>query len=236
MGEMAHKIFLNLRERLRDKNIERIRNFTTFHAGQKIPVGDSDDMFVTPYRVDHSAYDSYMFLIECEGKKILHSGDFRTHGWTGKGVCGLLRSYVKKVDVLICEGTMLSNERENDKVYAEKDLLRDAKDIMKNPRNKNVFVLCSSTNIDSIASFYQAALETEKVIVADKYQCSNLEIVTDNAKNDPIVSKLYDFGQRQVYTYSNKNNKLHDYMEDKGFCMFIRATPFFEEPLVQCVN
>ena len=38
------------------------------------------DMTLTPIRVNHSAFDSYMFLIEAEGKRVLHTGDFRTHG------------------------------------------------------------------------------------------------------------------------------------------------------------
>ncbi|MCL1981496.1 MAG: hypothetical protein FWG53_00185, partial [Clostridiales bacterium] len=198
----------------------------TFRAKDRIPAGD---IFVTPYRVDHSAYDSYMFLIECDGKKILHTGDFRTHGLTGKGVNALLKHYVKKVDFLICEGTMLSSERESEKMYTERDLCKDAKGLMQS--SKNIFVLCSSTNIDSIASFYKAAIETKKVIVADKYQCSNLGIVTEDAKNDPKVSGLYNFDRSKIYTYSSKNVKLHEFMQDKGFCMFIRAIPFFEEAL-----
>ena len=31
---------------------------------------------IEPYCVDHSAYDAYMFLIEADGKRILHTGDF----------------------------------------------------------------------------------------------------------------------------------------------------------------
>ena len=34
--------------------------------------------------VDHSALDSYMFLIETGGKKILFTGDFREHGIIGE--------------------------------------------------------------------------------------------------------------------------------------------------------
>ena len=36
---------------------------------------------ITPLLVDHSAYNAYMLLIEAEGKKILHTGDFRNHGF-----------------------------------------------------------------------------------------------------------------------------------------------------------
>jgi len=226
MGKMAHEIFLNLCKFRREQNIERVKGFQTFSKGDKIKVGD---MVVTPYRVDHSAYDSYMFLIECDGKKVLHSGDFRTHGWTGKGVPSLLEQYVRKVDVLICEGTMLKGTREGDEIYAEYDLYNDAKMLMQS--NKNVFIMCSSTNIDSLASFYKAAIETGKIIVADNYQASNLEIVTEQAKFDSFVSSLYNFKKRTLYTYKPNNTKLHELMLDKGFCMFIRATPFFDELL-----
>ena len=31
------------------------------------------DITITPYIVDHSAYNSFMFLIEADGKRILHT-------------------------------------------------------------------------------------------------------------------------------------------------------------------
>jgi len=34
---------------------------------------------VTPFLVDHSAYDAYAFLIESGGKRVFYSGDFRAH-------------------------------------------------------------------------------------------------------------------------------------------------------------
>ncbi|MCH5257084.1 MAG: hypothetical protein J1D87_07305, partial [Lachnospiraceae bacterium] len=46
--------------------------------------GDTRDIKVTPILVDHSAYDAYMFVIEAEGKTIVHTGDYRTHGRLGK--------------------------------------------------------------------------------------------------------------------------------------------------------
>ena len=35
---------------------------------------------VTPYLVDHSAFDAYALLIEADGKRVFYSGDFRGHG------------------------------------------------------------------------------------------------------------------------------------------------------------
>jgi ribonuclease J len=42
------------------------------------------DITITPYWADHSAFDSYSFLIEADGKKLFYSGDFRGHGRKSK--------------------------------------------------------------------------------------------------------------------------------------------------------
>ena len=49
-----------------------------------------------------------MYLIEAEGKQVMHTGDFRLHGFRGKATPKLIRWYAKDVDVLIIEGTQLS--------------------------------------------------------------------------------------------------------------------------------
>lgn len=52
-----------------------------------------NEVTITPYLVDHSAYGAYMFLIQAEGKRILHTGDFRNHGYKGK----LLKTTLEKI-------------------------------------------------------------------------------------------------------------------------------------------
>ena len=122
MGEASKTISQILNDRLsKAPNIdsydpERINSIKTFEAAKAIIIGD---IKITPYMVDHSAYDAYMFKIEADGKSVLHTGDFRTHGFRGKGVKPTLEKYVKKVDVLVCEGTTLNRteakcETEND--------------------------------------------------------------------------------------------------------------------------
>jgi ribonuclease J len=217
MGKIAHKIFLNLCETLK-KDVDKVKKFKTFIAKDRIEVGD---MVITPYRVDHSAYDAYMFLIEADGKRVLHTGDFRTHGWTGKGVEPMLSHYVKKVDALICEGTMLSRPSEN--VFSERDLYYKARDYMK--ANKNVFVLCSSTNIDALASFCKAARDFGKLVVTDSYQKRNLEIVTDSA---PVG--LYKFPDIEVIDWLKQKNCINIMQKStKGFCMFVRPRDAFKK-------
>lgn len=119
---------------------------------------------VETYSVDHSAYDAYMFLVEAaddskaNGKKvILHTGDFRGHGRRGNRTLDVIKYYVhkngRKVDVLVSEGTMMS--RLTEEVMTEPEMQIEAYKYLK--KHKYTFLICSSTNLDSLASFYQAA-------------------------------------------------------------------------------
>ena len=68
---------------------DEVREFKTWtrteakKAPAPIIVGD---IKVTPFYNCHSIYDSYMFLIEADGKRIWHTGDYREHGYLGKGL------------------------------------------------------------------------------------------------------------------------------------------------------
>lgn len=95
------------------KEIEMVKRINTYRAGQRFDIGGKGEIFLTPYFVSHSAFDAYMFKIECEGKKILHTGDFRRHGYLGKGLFPTLKKYVGEVDILITEGTMLGRKQES---------------------------------------------------------------------------------------------------------------------------
>lgn len=75
-------------------------------------------MKITPYIVDHSAYNSFMLLIEAEGKKVLHTGDFRNHGYKGVILEKTLKE-IGKIDALITEGTTLSREQIKSKTEKE---------------------------------------------------------------------------------------------------------------------
>ena len=115
--------------------------------------------------MDHSAYDAYMFLVETEdesrpsGKYVtLHTGDFRGHGLRGKAMLPMINSYIRqhgrrKVDALVIEGTMMS--RQSEKPFNELDLRIEAERYLH--EHKYAFLICSSTNLDSLASFYRAA-------------------------------------------------------------------------------
>ena len=154
-------------------NGERVHTFRP-QEKEAIPIGD---ICVTPVWVDHSAADACMFLIETEDKRILHTGDFRGHGIQGEGgkaMCDAV-SHMREertIDVLITEGTMMS--RRDEKPYSEEDLFQSADRLFQ--EHKQVFLIISSTNLDSIQTFYRAAVKWKRpVYVYNGYLKSQLE-------------------------------------------------------------
>ena len=192
---------------IKSYDIERIENIKTFDVAQPVVIGD---IKITPYTVDHSAYDAYMFKIEADGKTVLHTGDFRTHGFRGKGVKATLEKYVGNVDALICEGTTLN--RTEVKCETENDLKNRIKSVLE--KNKYVFVVCSSTNIDRLAGIC-SVIPRGKYCICDKYQLSVIEYIRDYAGDR---SSLYSFDKTLFYS-----ENLDEKMNDKGFCMFVRS-------------
>jgi len=219
MGETAKKILINLVERVNKDKLPLYEKIITFKPAEKIVAGD---ISVVPLMIDHSAFDAYMFVVEADGKRVLHTGDFRTHGFRGPKTSKMLSVYAKDVDFIISEGTMLS--RPGGKVTTENDLKTKAKALM--CKNKYTFALCSSTNIDRIAALYHASQEAGRLFVCDYYQAKQLEAVREAHAG---LSSLYDF--RDVYSvgyFGKVPLKLLKYMDAKGFCMLIRKGKKFK--------
>lgn len=223
MGNIAKKIHLCLQQAIAKKrpgegNPELVETLDTFTAGKKLKF---KDITVTPLMVDHSAFDAYALLIEAEGKRILHTGDFRMHGARGRKMPLVYEKYASNLDALITEGTLLG--RPDEKVMTEHQLGREAKTLMQ--EHKNIFVLCSATNIDSLAAFYNAAIANRRPFIVCDFQADILKIVTENS-----MSLYYDFTRQKVYTYA-KN--LHDMMHDCGFCMIARVNHATEQQAIK---
>ena len=123
MGSFAKDVLLVTTPKTDTALKSRIELAKTFIPGECFQIGD---MFITPFSIDHSACDSYMFLIEADGKRILHTGDFRLHGFRGKAIPKILDKLIGKVDALIIEGTTLS--RTDETPVTELELQKRAKE------------------------------------------------------------------------------------------------------------
>lgn len=213
--------YIKGRKEISANEISKIEQMHAFEAEQTIEIGDIQ---VIPYFVSHSAYDAFMFLIETNGKRILHTGDFRGHGYLSKGLLPTIEKLILKqgkIDFLITEGTMLS--RIDERVRHENELKTEVVELMK--EYKNVFVMCSSTDMERLATFHAANKEMKaRPFVCDDFQKNVLEIFSDSAGKK---SALFDFGK--PYAFRKENDKLIQWMQDKGFCMIVRATDKFND-------
>lgn len=152
------------------------RKINTFKMHDKIQI---NDIKVIPYRVDHSSYNSCMFVIECDNKRILHTGDFRLHGRKKDETLDNFKQ-IGKVDLLITEGTSLS--RNVLEYNTEEELEKEALEYMK--KYDQVFIMHSSTNVDRTISFIRSALKTGKNYVLDLFTYSLSKVVNLNIKVD----------------------------------------------------
>lgn len=206
MGELAKAVLLVTREKKNAHLKKRIANAVCFEPGHSFSIGD---IKITPFFVDHSACDSYMFLIEADGKRILHTGDFRTHGFRGKALPKILDKYIGKIDSLIIEGTTLS--RTKAQPMTERELQQTAKSYMK--QYKYVFVLCASTNLERICGLSKA-VPYEKFFVCDRYQKELLKLIEKYwGKYSPLFRNI------RMRTYGENMFPL---FQEKGFLMMVR--------------
>lgn len=74
---------------------------------------------VTPWLVDHSAFDSYALLVEAGGRRLLYSGDLRRHG-RKPGTIDELVAGVGRVDALLLEGTRVGRHRDSTAAASER--------------------------------------------------------------------------------------------------------------------
>jgi len=197
------------------RQLAAIKRMIPFKERERIAIKDS--IFVTPFFVSHSAFDAYMFLIECEGKRILHTGDFRRHGYLGKGLFSTLEAFIGKVDVLITEGTMLGRSQEQ--VITEHQIQLNTIQALR--EHKYVFALCSSTDIDRLASFHAACKKTGKVFLVDSYQRRVLDVFTEYSGSKSPLFKFDNIFELHGHK-SYRTEKITHYLRDKGFLMPVR--------------
>lgn len=158
---MGEKAFTIMCASSQYRNIQT--NFTPRYIknGTRIIIGDLE---ITPISCDHSAFDSYMFLIENDNKKVLYTGDFRANG--RKEFADVLEN-LPSVDYLIIEGTILSRECEERNI--EENKLEEIGVVAIKDSAAPCFIYCAATNIDRIITAKNIAKRTGRVFLEDIY-------------------------------------------------------------------
>ncbi|MDR0652612.1 MAG: MBL fold metallo-hydrolase [Synergistaceae bacterium] len=120
---------------------------------------------ILPIGVRHSARGAMMFLVKTEGQKLLYTGDFGDFR-------DIDYSMLRDADVMLCEGTNINTPGG----MTEDDVEAEAVKIMEETRG-NVFVLCSSTNIDRIAAIEKACARSERTLAIDPFMNAIMESI-----------------------------------------------------------
>lgn len=205
-------VFIHSESRLELGPTKEVRDRVSFSVG---------DFRITPYLVDHSAFDAMSFLIEdtVSGKKVFYSGDFRATGWKRKLFDRFIANPPQGVTALLLEGTMM--ERGGGKYPAEEDVLARMVDIINGSRNEVIFACCSGQNIDRIVTFYKAALETNSLLVLDPYTACVLKSIETSYNSIPQM----DWKNVRVFIGNYKKGNGDIYVSKIADSQFRRLLP-----------
>ena len=127
---------------------------------------------ITPYLMDHSAFDSYAFLISAGGKSLFYTGDFRAHGRKVKTFDYLINN-PPYVDVLLMEGTMVGSRSDETACTEEQLEEQIVRLIAETPGT--VMVSASSQNIDRLVTIFRATIRAQRFFIIDFYTAEILE-------------------------------------------------------------
>ncbi len=146
---------------------------------------------LTPIPIDHSAFGSFCFLIEVDGKQIFYSGDIRAHGRKSHLFDNLVSAPPSNVDVLICEGTQIG--RDPDFAFPDEKSVEDAF-VSEFQKTKGMgLVWCSSQNVDRVISTYEAAKRTGRALILDMYTAEVLRASGSSDVPSPDAKDVHVF-------------------------------------------
>jgi len=171
-----------------------IRNAKHITHDEKIEIGN---MVIKAYRMDHSAFDSYAFLIEADGKSLLYSGDFRLHGRESANFDWFCKNVRKDVDYLLMEGSTIG--RTEEPFPTESALEENFAEIFRQTKGI-VLVYTSSHNIDRLVTIYNAARKCNRYFLVDFFTANVLKSINKKAKNSGIpYPSAHNFPGMKVY-------------------------------------
>ncbi|MDR2869797.1 MAG: MBL fold metallo-hydrolase [Deferribacteraceae bacterium] len=174
---------------------------------------------ITPYPVDHSAFDSYAFLIEAGGKRVFYSGDFRDSGYTAYKTERLFVQPPQDIDLLLMEGTTIGsvinsagfathgNTKEADLIDMICTTVKPAGCTVEDNAGMVLFA-ASSQNIDRLVTAYKAANKLGRKFVIDAYAYSMLKATGVKSIQSALANMLVYIPQYQRVKI--KNEQLFD--------------------------
>jgi len=233
LGEATHKI-IELNNIFTPQEIY-LKNINYFETEKSFEIGD---ISITPYLVDHSAFDSYSFLVEANGKSLFYSGDFRSHGRKSKVFYWFTHNAPQNVDYLLLEGTTISRGQERFKT--ETEIENELIELFKQKGKINL-IYTSGQNIDRLTSIYRACIRSGKILVIDVYiakvlkelsKYANIPYPSSNFKNLKVMftyfvsNRLGNHGNKKILYEFKKFKITRDEIgnQSKNIVMIVRPS------------
>jgi len=182
-----------------------VSNSQHFESGKPFFIGDIE---ITPYLMDHSAFDAYAFLIKADEKSLVYSGDFRIHGRKTKAFDWFSHKAETNVDYLLLEGTSIGRVDKN--FPTETEIETEFVNTFKESKGINL-IYTSGQNIDRLVSIYRACKRTGKTLAIDFYIANVLKDLSEfgaiphPSKNFPEIKVFFPY--RLSRMISNKGNE-----------------------------
>ena len=175
-------------------------------------------IFTTPYLMDHSAFDSYAFLIKADGKSLFYSGDFRIHGRKTKAFDWFSYNIQKNIDYVLLEGTTIG--RFDKKFPTESEIETEFVDTFKASKGINL-IYTSGQNIDRLVSIYRACKRTGKTLAIDFYIANVLKDLSEFAtipypsNNFPEIKVFFPYRLSRMISNKGDENLLYRFKDYK---------------------
>ena len=159
---------------------------------------------VTPYLVDHSAFDSYALLVEAGGKRVYYSGDFRGHGRKSQLFERMIERPPSDLHVLLMEGTTIGRVGSSEGFATEAALEWEFVEAFRETEGVH-YVWTSTQNIDRLVTIFRAAKRTGRTLVIGLYTAVVLEATARDAipQSDWEGVNLYIPQRQRVHVMKN---------------------------------
>jgi ribonuclease J len=177
---------------------------------------------VTPWLVDHGAQDCFALLVECAGRRILYSGDWRGHGANAHLLDSLVDN-VGPLDVLLIEGTRMNSSGDEHAAYPSETAVEDGCAELCEEAPNAVVAFASAQNLDRLDTLQRAATRAGRELVLDLYAAS-LWLGSGRPRD-----------QIRVYVTKSQRRRI---IEAEAFerLRFVRDLRVFPEDLVERAN
>ncbi|MDR0286939.1 MAG: hypothetical protein LBI03_04420, partial [Clostridiales bacterium] len=183
-----------------------VQNAHHFKHDKKFTIGDIE---ITPYLMDHAAFDAYAFLIrsKTDGKSLFYSGDFRMHGRRANQFDWFCSHFKESVDYLLLEGSTIDRSKKPFKT--ESELEEDFVQTFKKTKGINL-VYVSGQNIDRLETIYKACKRTGKIFLIDFYVANILKTLNKKADTTIPCPSRETFPEIKVFYPSSLTRRMID--------------------------